>query len=204
VRYTQNMQWLLADGGELELWPDFIAESQRQGLFDELRRDLAWQSRELRIAGRLVLEPRLTAWYGDPGAEYTYSGRRHSPLPWPPQLFDLRERLNERTHAQLNSVLCNLYRDGSDSMGLHADAEPELGENPLIASISLGATRRFQLRHRRRAEERLDLDLPSGSVLIMRGTLQHHYRHGVPKQRAIAQPRINLTFRRILSPLAHR
>jgi alkylated DNA repair dioxygenase AlkB len=202
VRYIQWMQWLLADGGELELLPDFIAEAERRALFDELRLGLAWQSRELRIAGRSVLEPRLTAWYGDPGAAYTYSGRSHSPLPWPNPLAELRERLNELTSARLNSVLCNMYRDGRDSMGLHADAEPELGENPLIASLSLGATRRFQLRHRTRADQRLDLDLTSGSLLIMRGTLQHHYRHGVPKQRAIDESRINLTFRRILSSRA--
>ncbi|HTU63812.1 MAG TPA: alpha-ketoglutarate-dependent dioxygenase AlkB, partial [Polyangiales bacterium] len=90
------------------------------------------------------------------------------------------------------------YRDGSDSMGLHSDAERELGENPVIASLSLGATRRFQLRHRKRREGKLDIDLPSGSLLVMRGTTQHHYRHGVPKQPNVLAPRINLTFRRIV------
>jgi alkylated DNA repair dioxygenase AlkB len=98
---------------------------------------------------------------------------------------------------RFNSVLCNLYRDGRDSMGMHSDGERELGQNPVIASLSLGAVRRFQLRHRRRKGAGLDLDLPDGSLLIMRGALQHHYRHGVPKQPQINAPRINLTFRKI-------
>jgi len=115
----------------------------------------------------------------------------------------------ERTGSALNCVLCNRYRSGVDSMGFHSDAERELGRNPVIASLSLGAARRFQLRHRDpnrldnsdhgEALSKLDLDLPSGSLLIMRGSTQHHYRHGVPKQPGIVEPRINLTFRRIIS-----
>jgi alkylated DNA repair dioxygenase AlkB len=113
-------------------------------------------------------------------------------------LHALRARVSERACEAFNSVLCNLYRDGHDSMGLHSDAEPELGENPVIGSVSLGAVRRFQLRHRKRREAKLDIDLPSGSLLVMRGTTQHHYRHGISKQPSVVTPRINLTFRRIL------
>jgi alkylated DNA repair dioxygenase AlkB len=196
------MRWQLLDGGELELLLDFIVKSEQLALFEALSRDVPWQQREIKMFGRAVLEPRETAWIGDPQAVYTYSGRINEPAPWPSTLADVRARVVERSSSQLNSVLCNRYRDGHDSMGFHADAEPELGPDPVIASLSLGATRRFQLRHRKRADAelaKLDLDLPSGSLLIMRGTTQQHYRHGIPKQPSIVSPRINLTFRRIIA-----
>ncbi|HEX4353154.1 MAG TPA: alpha-ketoglutarate-dependent dioxygenase AlkB [Polyangiales bacterium] len=196
------MHWSLKDGGELALFPQFIPVAERPQLFAELREALPWQSREIRIAGRMVREPRLTAWVGDPAAVYTYSGRRNEPAPWPECLVPLRERISRTSHEAMNSALANLYRDGHDSMGFHADKERELGSDPVIASLSLGATRRFQLRHRTDREARLDLDLSDGSLLVMSGPLQQHFRHGVPKQPAVLAPRINLTFRRILAPSA--
>ena len=192
------MRWELSDGAELELLENFIAPADQARMFDEIAAAVPWQTRSIHIAGRIIPEPRQTAWIGDPDASYTYSGRLNVPTPWPPVLAALRERLCVQLGAAFNSVLCNLYEDGRHSMGLHADAEPELGPNPLIASVSLGATRRFQLRHRTLRDDKLDLDLCSGSLLVMRGTLQKHYRHGVPKQLRVAEPRINLTFRRIL------
>jgi alkylated DNA repair dioxygenase AlkB len=192
------MRWQMLDGAELELCLDFIDHLEQPKLFAALMSSLPWQQREIRMFGRSVLEPRETAWVGDPGAVYTYSGRINEPAPWPAELHALRVRVSERTGTAFNCVLCNLYRDGRNSMGLHADAEPELGENPVIGSVSLGATRRFQLRHRKQRDAKLDIDLPSGSLLIMGATTQHHYRHGVPKQPAIREPRINLTFRRVL------
>jgi alkylated DNA repair dioxygenase AlkB len=193
------MRWQLKDGGELELYTGFIPEQERAPLFAALHAAVAWQIREIRIAGRLMMEPRLTAWIGDADAVYTYSGRRNAPEPWPPVLGELRARICQFTHEPFNSVLCNLYRDGRDSMGMHADRERELRDNPVIASLSLGATRRFQLRHRSDRTARLDLDLEDGSLLVMRGALQHYYRHGVPKQPTVTEPRINLTFRRVHS-----
>jgi alkylated DNA repair dioxygenase AlkB len=192
------MLWELCAGGELELIAGFIPPARAAGLFEDVRAAVNWQARSIRIAGRTVAEPRLTAWIGDPEAHYTYSGRHNQPEPWPDALRMLREQITATTGEPLNCVLCNLYRNGQDSMGMHADAEPELGPRPFIASLSLGATRRFQMRHRKLKEPRLDLELESGSLLLMRGTLQQHFRHGVPKQRAIEAPRINLTFRRIL------
>jgi len=191
------MRWTMPKGGELELLEAFIAPSACAALCDALREQIPFQQRPIRIMGREIMQPRLSAWVGDPGTAYTYSGVRNEPEPWPPALLPLRAQVSRAANEAFNSVLCNLYRDGIDSMGFHADAEPELGPTPVIASLSLGAPRRFQLRHRRDTADRLDLDLPSGSLLIMRGELQQHYKHAVPKQRAIHEPRINLTFRRI-------
>ena len=197
--YVRVMRWQLKDEAELELYGGFIPAEQCADLYAAVHAAVAWQRRQIRMAGRLIFEPRLTAWIGDAAAVYTYSGRRNAPEPWPRVLSDLRERVNAATRAALNSVLCNLYRDGTDSMGLHADNEPELGDRPVIASLSLGATRRFQLRHRSDRTAGLDLDLESGSLLVMRGAVQHYYRHGIPKQPTISDPRINLTFRQIRS-----
>jgi alkylated DNA repair dioxygenase AlkB len=115
-------------------------------------------------------------------------------------LRGLKDRIEATAGSPFNSVLCNLYRSERDSMGMHADDEPELGSNPLIASLSLGDTRRFALRHTRKKSERLDLDLRGGSLLIMAGSTQHHWRHGISKQQRPVGPRINLTFRRIVNP----
>ncbi len=186
-------------GGSIELVESFIAPAERASVFAALRTQIPFTQHAIRMMGHTVPQPRLSAWVGDPGTAYTYSGVRNEPAPWPEALDALRRRVCEHAGEAFNSVLCNLYRDGRDSMGFHADAEPELGPEPVIASLSLGAVRRFQLRHRRDASDRLDLDLPDGSLLIMRGTLQQHYRHAVPKTRAIVEARINLTFRRIIS-----
>lgn len=179
------------------LVPDFIPAEQRSALFEALRAEVPFASKQIKIFGRSVDQPRLTAWIGDESAVYTYSGVRNEPVPWPPELGALRERVSAAAEVSFNSVLCNLYRDGHDSMGMHSDSERELGQNPVIASVSLGAVRRFQLRHRKQKGVGLDVELPDGSLLIMRGALQHHYRHGVPKQPQILSPRINLTFRKI-------
>ena len=191
------MRWQLLDGGELVLLADFVPSTERADLFAALHTAIPWVRREIRMFGRSVLEPRDTAWIGDAGAVYTYSGRVNEPQPWPAVLSQLRAAVCDAAGVAFNGVLCNLYRDGSDSMGMHSDAEPELGTNPVIASLSLGATRRFQLRHRKRRDAKLDIDLLAGSLLIMSGARQLHYRHGVPKQPSVTEPRINLTFRKI-------
>jgi len=188
----------LAGGGSLDLYDNWLAPDETSELFAALRDDVAWRQERIRIAGREYLQPRLIAWFGDPGASYTYSGLRLAPDPWSARLAQLRRRVEEQAQTAFNSVLCNYYRDGNDSMGLHADKEPELGPNPVIASVSLGATRRFVLRHVKDNAGRLDLDLPGGSLLVMGGTAQHFWRHGVPRQLRVTEGRINLTFRRIL------
>ncbi len=147
--------------------------------------------------GRPVRVPRLVAWHGDPVAVYTYSGTEHRPLPWTPVLVRVRRRVEALTGHEFNAVLLNLYRDGRDGMGWHSDDEPELGPEPVVASASFGATRRFCLRHRRRRESRLDLPLGHGSLLLMHGATQRHWLHAVPKTRAPVGPRVNLTFRTV-------
>ena len=185
-----------------ESW--YLARAFEPALADLLLRQLteqvAWRQEEIVLFGRRHLVPRLVAWHGDPDASYEYSGVLHAPEAWIAPLAMLRERVEALTRHRFNSVLLNRYRNGRDGMGWHADDEPELGPDPVIASVSLGATRRFRLRHRRRADTRLDIDLEHGSLLLMAGTTQHHWLHAVPKTRRPVGERINLTFRRILAP----
>jgi alkylated DNA repair dioxygenase AlkB len=196
--------WQLADGGRLQLWESWVAPARTAALFAALRRQLPWAHKAVRIAGKSIRQPRLTAWIGDPGAVYTFSGLVNEPSPWTPELTGLRERRARDTGCAFNSVLANLYRDERDSIGWHADQERELGRDPVIASVSLGATRRFQLRHRTRKSLRLELALDDGSLLLMGGTLQHFWQHAVPKEREPVGERINLTFRRVVLQIRQR
>ena len=158
--------------------------------------DLPWEQQTIRMFGRDILEPRLSVWIGDSAATYRYSGRTHEPVEWPERLDALRKHLEREVGQPFNSVLANLYRDESDSMGWHADSERELGDNPIIASVSLGETRRFWLKHK--DAEPVRLALRHGSLLLMTGTTQHHWKHSVPKETSSRDPRINLTFRNIV------
>jgi alkylated DNA repair dioxygenase AlkB len=142
--------------------------------------------------------PRLTAWYADPGAAYTYSGLRNDPLPWTPELAELRDAVAARLDHRFNSVLLNRYRSGDDGVSWHSDDERELGGEPLIASLSFGATRRFLLRDRSTRKLAASLPLEHGSLLVMRGRSQRDFQHCVPKDPRATGERINLTFRTIL------
>ncbi len=166
-------------------------------LFAELRDGLDWRQQAITLYGREVMQPRLIDWYADPPVRYSYSGITLGPRAWPEILQGLRRRLEAEFGQRFNSVLCNLYRDGRDSMGWHADDEPELGPNPAIASLSLGAERRFRIRPRSGGES-VGIDLGSGSLLLMDGRSQHEYQHAVTKTRRAVGPRINLTFRRVV------
>nr|WP_257388128.1 alpha-ketoglutarate-dependent dioxygenase AlkB [Tahibacter caeni] len=166
-------------------------------LFAQLQAEIPWERHRLQIFGREVDSPRLSCWIGDADAVYTYSRTRFVPRPWTPVLAELRGGLQALCAQSFNSVLCNLYRDGRDHMGLHSDDEPELGPVPVIASLSFGATRRFRLRHKRDKATGLELALNSGSLLLMAGATQRNYRHDLPRALRVQAPRINLTFRRI-------
>lgn len=182
--------------GCLELWPRAFGPRQADDLFARLREELPWAQESLQIFGRRQAVPRLVAWHGDPRARYRYSGVVHEPAPWTAALGEVRDRVMALVGHRFNSVLANLYRDGRDGMGWHADDEPELGLEPVIASVSLGATRRFRLRHRASGDT-CALELTHGSLLVMSGTLQRHWLHCVPKTARPVGPRINLTFREI-------
>lgn len=195
ARSRESVGAALRDG-RLDLWPHCLGAAEADRLYWALRRSLAWQQERLVIYGREHPVPRLVAWYGDPGARYRYSGVEHRPLPWTAELREIRARIAELTGVAYNSVLANLYRNGRDGMGWHADDERELGRDPNIASLSLGATRRFRLRHRASGETHA-LDLTHGSLLVMSGALQHHWVHCVPKTQRPVGARINLTFREI-------
>lgn len=183
--------------GEARLWPAAFAPDEASRLFEALRAGIHWRQEEILIFGQHRRVPRLVAWHGDPGASYVYSGTDHHPEPWTADLEHIRRRVSDLSGADFNAVLLNLYRDGRDGMGWHADDELELGRNPVIASVSLGAARRFCLRHRRHRDLKLDLVLPHGSLLVMGGATQHHWVHALPKTQRPVGERINLTFRKV-------
>jgi alkylated DNA repair dioxygenase AlkB len=183
---------------ELAFDPRWLAADVAGALFRELHAAVPWEVHRIRLFGRDVDSPRLSCWIGDPDATYTYSGTRFTPRPWPTVLAPVRARLADELGIAFNSVLANLYRDGRDAMGWHSDAEPELGPSPVIASLSLGAPRRFVLRQRQDPSVKLALELPPGSLLVMAGETQRYYRHALPRTARPVGPRINLTFRRIL------
>jgi alkylated DNA repair dioxygenase AlkB len=191
------------EGADLEYLPGFLSPGDANDLLATLLAIVPWQQPAVQLFGRTFRSPRLAAWYGDPGAVYEYSGFVNEPLPWLLSLAVLRRRIEQQFRERLNSVLLNCYRDGADSMGWHRDREPELGENPTIASISLGGIRRFVLQHSLQTDmARCELRLEHGSLLLMRGATQHFWRHCVPKTRKVVAPRVNLTFRQIVFPVA--
>lgn len=185
-------------GAAISYDPDWLGSEAASALFEALRGALPWERHRITVYGRSLEAPRLSCWIGD--AAYTYSGTRFEPHPWPVALASVRERLEGELDAGFNSVLANLYRDGNDRLGFHRDSEPELGPEPLIASVSLGATRRFRLRERE-GRGSYGIDLEHGSLLVMAGATQRHWLHAVPQTARPVGPRINLTFRRVLPRL---
>ncbi len=187
---------ILLQDAELVFWPQLF-QADESKLFKQLMETSDWQSETIRIAGVERLVPRLTAWYGDNGADYYYSGVKHQPMAWTKPLLLIKEKIEQSCGESFNSALCNLYRSGQDSVAWHADDEPELGQNPIIASASFGATRTFQLKHKKLLKLRHKMSLTSGSLLIMKGATQACWQHQVPKEPTVTEPRINITFRNI-------
>lgn len=184
--------------GALALYAQaFVAEAP--AWFAALMAEVRWEQHWLTLFGRRIAAPRLSAWYAEPGCGYRYSGLSLAAQPFTPVLEQIRARTEALSGHGFNSVLLNLYRDGADGMSWHSDDEPELGPAPLIASVSLGATRRLLLRRRDARDARFGLDLGDGSLLLMEPPLQRYWQHSVPKTRRAVGPRINLTWRRILT-----
>jgi alkylated DNA repair dioxygenase AlkB len=189
---------LLARDGDALLFPSVFDEKASAELFQQLHAHIPWEQHYIRLFGKKVAQPRLSAWYGDPGTAYTYSGLQLEPLAWNSLLLQIKMRLEEVCPSNFTSVLLNLYRDGQDYMGWHRDNETELGVQPVIASLSFGAERRFVFRHFRDEQLRVAITLSSGSLLVMKGDTQQHWQHQLPKSAKVLEPRINLTFRKIV------
>ncbi|TDT38567.1 DNA-N1-methyladenine dioxygenase [Halospina denitrificans] len=191
------MHYRLGDH-ELLLIDDFLDAEEARQLLERLLHALPWRQDRITIFGREHPIPREQCWIAGDGMTYRYSGQTLTPTPWPHWLRPYAERISEAAGETFNSVLANLYRDGSDSMGWHSDDEPELGPEPIIASLSLGGERRFRFRNRRDSKRTLSLDLPHNSLLIMPAGLQSQWQHQLPKTRKAVAPRVNLTFRRLV------
>jgi alkylated DNA repair dioxygenase AlkB len=184
---------------EVLLYRGFFPAPASDRFLEVLRSTIAWQQEHLRLYGRRLPMPRLTAWYGDEGTSYTYSGHTRQPQAWTPLLLAIKLQVEAVAAVVFNSVLLNLYRDGQDSVAWHSDDEPELGQEPVIGSVSFGATRQFQFKHKQHQALRTHIALTHGSLLLMRGATQHHWLHRIPKTTTVHSPRINLTFRLIQS-----
>lgn len=180
---------------ELVFEPHFLPEKEAFLLQKELIETVAWRQDTIQVFGKQYLTPRLTAFYGDSGVRYSYSNIRLEALEWLPALRSVKEKIEQFAQHSFNCVLLNYYRNGQDSMGWHADDEPELGQNPVIASLSLGMTRKFMLKHKKDKALKYNILLNHGSLLIMQGSTQHHWLHQIPKTKSLAEPRLNLTFR---------
>ncbi len=186
---------------DADVWfyPAFFTADESAAWLQTLMDAIEWEQQHIRIVGQTIAIPRLTAWYGDPGKVYHYSGLTVHPHPWTAPLLTIKERLAAVTPTRFNSVLLNYYRDGQDSVSWHSDDEPELGTNPVIASLSFGAARPFQFKHKTDPDQRVSILLTSGSLLLMQGATQHHWKHQIPKRKTVDDGRINLTFRVIHS-----
>ncbi len=180
-------------------FPQAFSSAEADALLEYCLLSLPWRQDFLTIAGKQVAIPRLQNWFGEPEAHYSYSGLALTPLPWTVRMLQIRDRAEVIAGDSFNAVLANYYRNGRDSVGWHSDDEKELGPQPVIASVSLGATRVFEMKHRLdKSIKTLRLPLTHGSVLVMKGGTQQFWRHQLPKDETVTQPRVNLTFRKIL------
>lgn len=190
------------DIGNAELleYPEMLSKVAASELLETLIEVIPWRQEYLKIAGSVRAIPRLQCWMGDRASEYGYSGVRLSPCPWHPAVRKIHDRVAELIDNRFNSVLINFYRNGQDSVAWHADDEVELGKTPIIASVSLGAERCFQLKQKHQTPaNKYQMPLRHGSLLVMGGPMQQHWLHQLPKEKGLQEPRINLTFRNIIS-----
>ena len=184
--------------GEILFMRNFLTPTEAKHYFNLLQNNISWKQEEVRFYGKTYPVPRKTAWYGYEGFNYSYSGITCFPEVWTKELLEIKSQIEQFIPEEdFTSVLLNLYSNGNDKMGWHADNEKELGINPTIASVSLGETRRFDIKNKNNSELQYKFELTSGSLLIMRGALQHHWIHQIPAQKKVKNARINLTFRTI-------
>ena len=185
---------------ELYYLDNLALGQERDEILQQLIANTRWRQDTIVVWGKMYRQPRLVAWYGDHGSDYTYSGIRLSPMPWTELLLDIKRRVESVTQESFNSVLLNYYRDNRDSMGFHSDDEPELGEKPVVASVSLGEERTLVLKHKvNKLAKPVRLRLASGSLLLMKGETQRYWKHGIAKETRRCGARVNLTFRRTVA-----
>lgn len=182
----------------LVYYPQFLNRSEADFYFTTFLKELNWEQHNIKIFGKTIPQPRLTSLYAENNTPYTYSNLTIHPYLLTPELKELQQKLMQLTGYTFSHCLANLYRNGNDSMGWHSDDEKELGKYPVIASLSLGVVRKFQLKHKYQKELKYDLNLEHGSLLIMQGATQQFWKHQLPKTKKVNSARINLTFRRIL------
>jgi alkylated DNA repair dioxygenase AlkB len=186
----------VVEDGEFLFYPNFFSKLESDIYLQKLKSEIEWKQESMNMYGKQVAFPRLTAWYGENDKPYSFSGITLVPKIWTKELTEVKEKIEPLSKVNFNSVLLNLYRSGNDSISWHTDAEKELGQNPVIASVNFGATRTFQLRHIK-TKVKFDIELNHGSLLVMQGELQHYWQHQVPKTKKNVSERINLTFRMI-------
>lgn len=195
VDILKNRSNLLSQDGICYYIPNFFSDKESLMLYDYVvNGDIQWRSDKIKMFGRTYEQPRKVAFYGDPGVQYAYSKIAMQALPWGEYLKDINQKVADTTGFNANTVLVNYYRTGKDHMSWHTDSESELGVNPTIVSLSVGAERRFILRHKSTGEK-IELRLESGSLLVMQGSSQHHWQHCLPKMPRVSEDRVNLTFR---------
>lgn len=181
---------------EVSLYPSLLPSQQADELLASLQENINWKQEQIKMYGKTFDIPRMTAWYGDPNIAYTYSGIKVESNKWIPELLEIKKTIEKISEVQFNCVLLNLYRGGNDGVSWHSDDEPELGDSPVIGSMSLGQERVFQMKHKK-SGERKDILLNHGSYLLMKGATQSHWQHQIPKSKKVMGRRINLTFRNI-------
>jgi len=194
---TSKVVKLQLQDAEIEYHPQFFGLEDANALFDKLYQNTQWVEEDIRVYGKIYKQPRLTAFFANNQKKYGYANISMIPQPFPPLLNAIKTKVEAATQTQFSSCLLNLYRDGQDSNGWHADDEKELGLNPVIASVSLGAERLFHLKHKKIKTLKHKLNLQNGSLLLMKGETQHHWLHQIPKTKKPLGKRINLTFRLI-------
>ena len=198
---TSETKWILYDlpDADMALFENIFTNQESKKLYRNLIDNIQWRQDKIKIFGKLIDQPRLTAFYGDKNKEYAYSGIVMKPIEWNDDLLFIKNRVEEVAKIKFSSVLLNYYRDGKDSMGWHSDDEKELGLNPVIGSVSFGQSRVFQMRHKFRKDiNKVDIALTNGSFLLMKGTTQHFWQHQIPKTKRELASRINLNFRDIV------
>jgi len=197
-----SKQNFLPQDGEAYLFEKFFDKEESDFYFQALLDQVIWKQEPIILFGKKVMQPRLTALYGDQDKEYKYSGIIMKPYQWIEPLLEIKRKVDDIAGTIFTTALLNQYRDEKDSMGWHRDHEKELGKNPIIASVSFGSIRSFVLRHYFQKNLKKSLDLSHGSLLLMRGQTQHFWEHALPKKSKPLETRINITFRKLLNEAA--